>query len=88
KDTYGVYAEAVDPEELPDYHEMIENPMDFGTIRKNLEKGTYTKLEQLEADVFLLCSNAMEYNSPDTVYFRQVKFICFTLVHLVSVLFV
>ncbi|KAI3948852.1 hypothetical protein MKX01_022266 [Papaver californicum] len=73
KDTYGVYAEPVDTEELPDYHEIIENPMDFGTIRKNLEKGTYTKLEQLEADVFLLCSNAMEYNSPDTVYFKQAR---------------
>ncbi|RZC65673.1 hypothetical protein C5167_009362 [Papaver somniferum] len=73
KDTYGVYAEPVDTEELPDYLEMIENPMDFGTIRKNLEKGTYTKLEQLEADVFLLCSNAMEYNSPDTVYFKQAR---------------
>ncbi|KAI3986709.1 hypothetical protein MKX01_014247 [Papaver californicum] len=73
KDTYGVYAEPVDTEELPDYHEIIEDPMDFGTIRKNLEKGTFTKLEQFEADVFLLCSNAMEYNSPDTVYFKQAR---------------
>ncbi|OVA07819.1 Bromodomain [Macleaya cordata] len=73
KDTYGVYAEPVDPEELPDYHDVIENPMDFGTIRKKLENSTYTKLEELEADVFLLCSNAMQYNAPETIYFKQAR---------------
>lgn len=26
----------------------------------------------MQADVFLICSNAMQYNAPDTVYFRQV----------------
>ncbi|XP_066329847.1 histone acetyltransferase gcn5-like [Miscanthus floridulus] len=32
KNTYGVFAEPVDLEELPDYHDVIEHPMDFGTI--------------------------------------------------------
>ena len=26
----------------------------------------------MQKDVFLICSNAMQYNAPDTVYFRQV----------------
>ena len=26
----------------------------------------------MQADVLLLCSNAMQYNAPDTIYFRQV----------------
>ncbi|KAL0440487.1 UNVERIFIED_CONTAM: hypothetical protein Slati_2531700 [Sesamum latifolium] len=26
-----------------------------------------------EADVFLICSNAMQYNAPDTVYYRQAR---------------
>lgn len=26
----------------------------------------------LQKDVFLICSNAMQYNEPDTIYFRQV----------------
>ncbi|GMH23635.1 hypothetical protein Nepgr_025478 [Nepenthes gracilis] len=73
KDTYGVFAEPVDPEELPDYHEVIEHPMDFSTIRKKLANGSYTNLEQFENDVFLLCSNAIQYNSPDTIYFRQAR---------------
>ncbi|KAK6939210.1 Bromodomain [Dillenia turbinata] len=73
KDTYGVFSEPVDPEELPDYHDIIENPMDFGTVRKKLDSGAYSSLEQFEEDVFLICSNAMQYNSPDTIYFRQAK---------------
>ncbi|OVA00623.1 Bromodomain [Macleaya cordata] len=73
KDTYSVFSEPVDPEELPDYHEIIQNPMDFGTVRKKLDAGAYANLEQFERDVFLICSNAMEYNAPDTIYFRQAR---------------
>ncbi|KAJ4827494.1 hypothetical protein Tsubulata_027972 [Turnera subulata] len=73
KDTYGVFSEPVDPEELPDYHDIIEHPMDFSTVRKKLDGGAYTNLEQFEKDIFLICSNAMQYNSPDTIYFRQAR---------------
>ncbi|KAL5731256.1 hypothetical protein ACHQM5_004004 [Ranunculus cassubicifolius] len=73
KDVYSVYAEPVDPEELPDYHDVIEHPMDFGTIRKKLANGTYTTLEQFEHDVGLISTNAMQYNAPETVYFRQAR---------------
>ncbi|XP_027354384.1 uncharacterized protein LOC113864634 isoform X2 [Abrus precatorius] len=71
KDTHGVFSEPVDPEELPDYHDIIKHPMDFGTVRKKLDGAVYTNLEQFEKDVFLICSNAMQYNSPDTIYYRQ-----------------
>ncbi|XP_028796753.1 uncharacterized protein LOC114752193 [Neltuma alba] len=73
KDTYGVYAEPVDPEELPDYHDVIEHPMDFATVRKKLANGSYPTLEQFESDVFLICTNAMQYNSPETIYHKQAR---------------
>ncbi|XP_055822020.1 uncharacterized protein LOC129890503 [Solanum dulcamara] len=73
KDTYGVFSEPVDHEEIPDYHEIIQNPMDFGTVRKKLDGRLYSNLEELEVDVFLICSNAMQYNASDTVYFRQAQ---------------
>ncbi|KAL9264434.1 Bromodomain and PHD finger-containing protein [Drosera capensis] len=73
KDTYGVFADPVDPEELPDYHEVIDEPMDFSTVRSKLDRGAYAYLEQFEKDIFLICSNAMRYNAPDTVYFRQAR---------------
>ncbi|TYI82018.1 hypothetical protein E1A91_D05G193400v1 [Gossypium mustelinum] len=61
KDIYGVFSEPVDPEELPDYHDIIAHPMDFSTVRKKLDEGAYTTLEQFE------------YNAPDTIYFRQAR---------------
>ncbi|GFP82984.1 bromodomain and phd finger-containing protein 3 [Phtheirospermum japonicum] len=73
KDIYGVYAEPVDPEELPDYHDIIEHPMDFATVRSKLGNGSYATLEQFESDVFLICSNTMQYNSSETVYYKQVR---------------
>ncbi|KAG8365091.1 hypothetical protein BUALT_Bualt18G0068100 [Buddleja alternifolia] len=73
KDIYGVYAEPVDPDELPDYHDMIQHPMDFATVRNKLGNGSYATFEQFESDVFLICSNAMQYNSPDTVYHKQAR---------------
>jgi hypothetical protein len=48
KDTYGVFAEPVDPEELPDYHDVIEHPMDFGTVRRKLARNAYRSFEQFE----------------------------------------
>ncbi|KAL2322669.1 hypothetical protein Fmac_027048 [Flemingia macrophylla] len=73
KDTYGVFAEPVDPEELPDYHDVIDHPMDFSTVRKKLANGSYTTLGQFESDVFLICSNAMQYNAPETIYHKQAR---------------
>ncbi|KAF9593524.1 hypothetical protein IFM89_024017 [Coptis chinensis] len=73
KDRYNVYAEPVDPDELPDYHDVIEHPMDFGTVRKKLGNGAYSNLEQFENDVYLICTNAMQYNAPETVYYRQAR---------------
>ncbi|TYI39668.1 hypothetical protein ES332_A02G110400v1 [Gossypium tomentosum] len=52
---------------------FVANPMDFSTVRKKLDGGAYTTLEQFEKDVFLICSNAILYNAPDTVYFRQAR---------------
>ncbi|XP_075522742.1 uncharacterized protein LOC142555638 [Primulina tabacum] len=48
KDTRGAFSEHVDPDELPDYHEMIKQPMDFGTVNKKLDSGAYKSLEELE----------------------------------------
>ncbi|KAI7745194.1 hypothetical protein M8C21_024415 [Ambrosia artemisiifolia] len=73
KDTHAVFSEPVDPDELPDYYEIIKQPMDFGTVRSKLDNGLYSNLEELEADVYLICSNAMQYNSSDTVFFRQAR---------------
>ncbi|CAA3021678.1 Bromodomain containing [Olea europaea subsp. europaea] len=47
--------------------------MDFATVRNKLGNGAYETLEQFESDVFLICSNAMQYNAPDTIYHKQAR---------------
>ncbi|KAL8156037.1 hypothetical protein AgCh_001203 [Apium graveolens] len=41
------------PFKLPEYHDIIENPMDFGTLRRKLDAGLYSNLEQLETFAIL-----------------------------------
>ena len=41
--------------QLPDYFEIVENPMDFSTARKKLDEGAYTNLEQFEVGLRLFC---------------------------------
>nr|GMD39974.1 bromodomain-containing protein DDB_G0270170-like [Ipomoea batatas] len=76
RDAYEIFAEPVDPNEVKDYYEIIKNPMDFGTMRAKLHEGMYENLEQFEHDAFLIPDNAMNFNSPGTIYFRQARGIC------------
>ncbi|KAL3692799.1 hypothetical protein R1sor_006450 [Riccia sorocarpa] len=48
KDTYGVFVEPVDAEQVPDYYDVLKEPMDFGTMRKKVNKGSYTTVETFE----------------------------------------
>ncbi|KAG8658207.1 hypothetical protein MANES_03G131200v8 [Manihot esculenta] len=47
--------------------------MDFATVRKKLGNASYLTFEQFESDVFLICSNAMQYNSAETIYHKQAR---------------
>ncbi|XP_062096438.1 transcription factor GTE1 [Humulus lupulus] len=61
------FLEPVDVEglNLVDYYEVIEKPMDFGTIKTKMETkdGTgYKNVREIYADVRLVFKNAMKYN--------------------------
>ncbi|KAH7866926.1 hypothetical protein Vadar_026826 [Vaccinium darrowii] len=73
RDTYEIFGEPVDPNEVEDYYKIIEEPMDFGTMRAKLHEELYKNLEQFEHDAFLIPRNAMHFNSTATVYFRQAR---------------
>ncbi|CEP01565.1 Bromo domain-containing protein [Plasmodiophora brassicae] len=60
------FLDPVDWEELgiPDYPEIIKNPMDLGTIKKKLEDGKYANEQEFADDVRLTWNNAKTYNQP------------------------
>ncbi|GKV32149.1 hypothetical protein SLEP1_g40775 [Rubroshorea leprosula] len=60
------FNEPVDPEALgiPDYLDIIDTPMDFGTICSNLEKGDkYMNSEDVFKDVQYIWDNCCKYNN-------------------------
>ncbi|KAK9116532.1 hypothetical protein Sjap_015479 [Stephania japonica] len=64
---YGfLFNQPVDPEalQIPDYLDIISEPMDLGTIKKKLENGEYSSARDFAADVRLTFTNAMKYNPP------------------------
>lgn len=62
------FLEPVDPEKLniPDYFQIIKEPMDFGTIYQKLCTGQYNSIEQFGQDMRLVFSNAQTYNPSQT----------------------
>jgi len=68
-----VFNSPVDPIELglPDYFEVIKQPMDLGTIRKKLENGCYHSLDDFHNHVHITFDNAMLYNPEGSVVYNM-----------------
>ncbi|XP_062041034.1 bromodomain-containing protein 3 isoform X1 [Lepus europaeus] len=49
---------------LPDYHKIIKNPMDMGTIRKRLENNYYWSASECMQDFNTMFTNCYIYNKP------------------------
>ncbi|CAJ0879615.1 13033_t:CDS:2, partial [Entrophospora sp. SA101] len=48
KDTYGFFLEPVDTSVVTDYLDVIEKPMDFGTMRQKIEKNEYKTIDEFK----------------------------------------
>ncbi|XP_010494830.1 PREDICTED: transcription factor GTE12 [Camelina sativa] len=70
-----VFNKPVDPVELmiPDYFNVISNPMDFGTIKSKLLKNEYCNADEFAADVRLTFDNALKYNPSDNWVYKVAK---------------
>lgn len=58
-----VFLHPVNIDELPDYYEVIENPICFSEIREKLDKNEYAELKAFDADCKLLFQNSKTYNT-------------------------
>ena len=63
-----LFHKPVDPEELgiPDYPQIIKNPMDFSTIKKKLSNNLYTNFKQFNDDIKLTFDNCFLYNGANS----------------------
>ncbi|KAL4935488.1 hypothetical protein BDV06DRAFT_127165 [Aspergillus oleicola] len=58
----------VNKDEVPDYYNVIVEPMDLSTIEERLEQDTYAAPKDLVRDLKLVFSNCRQYNDATTVY--------------------
>ncbi|KAH6596046.1 hypothetical protein BASA61_003589 [Batrachochytrium salamandrivorans] len=55
---------------VPDYYDIIKEPMDLGTLERNVEADKYNRSEQFFRDVLLIFSNCRTYNEDSSPYAR------------------
>lgn len=77
KDSW-IFYEPVDPIKfnIPDYYNIIKDPMDLGTLKGKLKSGIYKKAEEFEGDMLRIFSNCILYNGENSgvsVMCKQVK---------------
>lgn len=70
KDDYkDLFMEIVKKENMPEYHDVIKEPMSFSIIKSKLYK--YRTIKEFERDVMLIVDNAMNYNNSLTIFHQR-----------------
>lgn len=69
------FSQPVDPVQLkiPDYFEVIKNPMDLGTVEKKVMNNEYMDVYQFLDDVRLIWSNCYTYNPTESDVAKMCK---------------
>uniref|UniRef100_A0A8C6XVT1 Bromodomain containing 7 n=1 Tax=Naja naja TaxID=35670 RepID=A0A8C6XVT1_NAJNA len=57
----------------PGYSMIIKRPMDFSTMKEKIRNNGYQSIEELKDNFRLMCTNAMVYNKPETIYYKAAK---------------
>jgi SWI/SNF-related matrix-associated actin-dependent regulator of chromatin subfamily A protein 2/4 len=57
--------------ELPDYYEIIKKPIDLKRIQQRIKDGKYSSLNDLQADMELMCGNTQEYNIEGSLIYED-----------------
>ncbi|XP_056229345.1 bromodomain and WD repeat-containing protein 3 [Seriola aureovittata] len=73
------FRQPVDPENYPDYHVIIDTPMDFGTVKRTLEEDHYENPVELCKDTRLIFANAKAYtpNKRSKIYSMTLRLSAF-----------
>ncbi|MBN3324938.1 BRWD1 protein, partial [Atractosteus spatula] len=73
------FRQPVDPDDYPDYRDIIDTPMDFGTVKRTLEEDKYENPVELCKDIRLIFLNAKAYtpNKRSKIYSMTLRLSAF-----------
>ncbi|KAJ9475943.1 NuA3 HAT complex component NTO1 [Pseudozyma hubeiensis] len=69
-DRYGFFAQPVSKIDVPDYYDIVKEPMDWAAIKDKIATKTYESVDEMRQDVLKIATNAMTYNKADTPYHK------------------
>ncbi|RUS79321.1 hypothetical protein EGW08_012906 [Elysia chlorotica] len=64
------FLQPVDPTEVPDYYDIVAEPMDLTIVEAKLNAKAYTRLNDFMKDMTKIFDNCRLYNPVDTPYFQ------------------
>ncbi|CAG9766232.1 unnamed protein product [Ceutorhynchus assimilis] len=70
---FFMFTKPVDTEEVPDYTEIIKEPMDLETMMMKVDFHRYECAKDFLHDIDLICQNALEYNPSKTSADKQIR---------------
>ena len=71
---FCIFSQPVDIEDVPDYLDIIKEPMDLETMMTKIDRHEYNCAQDFLKDIDLICANALEYNpnhSPEDQHIRH-----------------
>nr|VWP00090.1 Guanine nucleotide-binding protein subunit beta-like protein (Cytoplasmic antigenic protein 1) [Ganoderma boninense] len=66
----GYFKTPVNKMEVPDYYDVIKDPMCWDMIDQKLDRHEYLDLAEFKRDINLVLDNATTYNEPSTPYYK------------------
>ncbi|KAI6149699.1 PHD-zinc-finger like domain-containing protein [Pisolithus tinctorius] len=72
-DRNGLFKHPVSKIEVPDYYDVVKNPMSWDIIDAKLDHHEYWDLGAFKNDVELVLSNATLYNKPGTPFYKTAQ---------------
>ncbi|GME78262.1 unnamed protein product [[Candida] boidinii] len=65
------FVNPVNKEEVPDYYEVIKEPMDLSTMEIKLENDAYEEFDDFIYDCKLIFNNCKRYNGESTTFYKN-----------------
>lgn len=65
------FTSPVSKEDVPDYYDLIKEPMDLSTMELKVEKDQYDGMDSFVYDARLIFENCRKYNGDSTTYYKN-----------------